>query len=249
VLWPVFWYFLTMFVFIPDEPAGVPESDIPAVMASIKATNAISFGLFGAFTVSLVVFAQTFTDDLDSKRYRKLRSLPISPSADLAGRFTAGFALALLSFWSVIAVGSLHGASFAIRSALSIPIVIASLLLFCIIGMSVAVVLSTLIPKGEYLTAITNTVLLVLFFATGYNGVAPGDAPIRDVLNYVPNALATRLQVYHLTDFDPELGGVVPPELPAAPRYLALLGLSALVFWGIALLTMRRSIYAGEGGE
>ncbi|MFC6951308.1 ABC transporter permease [Halorubellus litoreus] len=251
ILWPVFWYFLTMVLFI-SEPQGVPEAELAAVMADTKATNAISFGLFGAFTVTLVSFAQNFTADLEEKRYRKLRSLPVYPSADLTGRFLAGFVLALASFWSVIAVGYVDGASFDLHSVLSVPVVLASLLLFCIVGMSTAVVLSAVVTKGEYLTVITNTTLLVLFFSTGFNGVQPAMSPLADYVNLVPNSLAARLQVYHLTDVHGSAAasaGVTPPELPADPVYLVVLLGFAVALWGVAVLTMRRAVYGGDAGE
>ncbi|WP_440990932.1 ABC transporter permease [Haloarchaeobius baliensis] len=252
ILWPVFWYFLTMVVFI-SEPRGVPADQLAAVMADIRATNAISFGLFGAFTVTLVAFAQNFTDDLEAKRYRKLRSLPIAPSADLTGRFLAGFVLALASFWTVVGVGYLDGASFALADGwLSVVVVLVSLLLFCIVGMSTAVVFSTVVEKGEYLTIVTNTTLLILFFSTGYNGIQAAMSPMREYVNLVPNSLAARMQIYHLTDVRgqaAEQAGLVSPALPGDPRFLALLLGFAVVLWCVAVLTMRRSVYGGDAGE
>lgn len=245
--WPTFWYGLTMSLFISEQP--------PEIMSVIKATNAITFGMFGAFTVSLVTFSQNFSGDLEEKRYRKLRSLPISPWADLTGRFLAAFVMASVSFASVLIVGLIDNASFQIHGWYSIPIVAVSLFLFCVVGMTFAVLIASFVPNGEYVTAITTTLLMILFFVTGYNGIQPMVVPegSRQIVNFLPNSLATRMQVFHLT----ELGGLdsirdsglVPPELPSAPKYMLLLGVSAAALWVVSMGIMRLRIYDGEAGE
>jgi ABC-2 type transport system permease protein len=248
--WPVMWYALTLVFFI-EVPESVPASEQAEVMARIKATNAISFGLFGAFTVSLVTFAKNFGSDLNEKRYRKFRSLPIAPSADLTGRFLAGFVMATLSYLTVLVVGALDGGSFGLRSALSIPVVAVSLLLFCVVGMSLAVIISTVVNKGEYVTAITNSVLIVLFFLTGFNGVTPSMVPESSqwLVNFAPNSLAARLQIYYLTDFDVSESGLTPPELPTDPKHLAVLVGFAVAFWLASVAIVRYRVYRGEAGE
>lgn len=248
--WPVLWYALTLVFFI-EVPDSIPASEQAELMGQIKAMNAISFGLFGAFTVSLVTFAQNFGSDLDEKRYRKLRSLPIAPSADLTGRFIAGFVMAALSFCTVLVVGAVDGGSFAVRNALSVPVVAVSLLLFCVVGMSLAVIISTVVNKGEYVTAITNSVLIVLFFLTGFNGVQPSMVPESSqwLVNLAPNSLAARLQIFHLTDFDVSESQLTPPDLPTDPEYLAILVGFAVVFWVASVAIVRYRVYRGEAGE
>ena len=76
VIWgfgfPALWYWLTSAMFLPDaEQVGGP-----AVLADVEAATAVSLGLFGVLTVTLVAFASGLSRDLTSKRYRKLRSLP-----------------------------------------------------------------------------------------------------------------------------------------------------------------------------
>ncbi|WP_084157191.1 ABC transporter permease [Haladaptatus cibarius] len=248
--WPIGWYFLTMALFI-EVPEQVPADQVETVLSSIKASNAISFGIFGAFTVSLVTFANNFTDDLEAKRYRKLRSLPVSPSADLTGRFLAGTLLGAVSFCSVLVAGYLHGASFNPRSSMSIPITAVALFLFCIIGMSIAVLLAVVVQKGEYLTAISNTVLMILYFITGFNGASPRMIPEgnRWIVNVLPNSLATRMQMYYMTDFSVEGTGLTPPPVPNGIEHFALLTGYAIVLWLGSVLVMRRMMYYGEGGE
>jgi ABC-2 type transport system permease protein len=215
-----------------------------------KATMAVSLGLFGAFFVSVVVFVSPLSSDLEEKRYRKLRSLPIAPSADLVGRFSGGVVLAAVAFVFMLGIGLLDGATFTLRSLLSIPAVAVSLVLFCAIGMAIATIIAIIIPKPEYVTTITSMGLFVLFFLTGSNGIVPGSLPatLRNVLNYVPNALATRIQIYYLID-PPTQSQLTPPALPGDPLYLGLLAVYAVGFIAVAAAVMRRSIYRGDAGE
>lgn len=238
--WPVLWYVLTTRLFLSGPNAG---------LGFAKTTVAVSVGLFGALTVSLVGFAETLSTDLTEKRYRKLRSLPIAPSADLLGRFLGGLSLATISFVLVLVVGLLDSAAFSLRP-LSLPIVVVSLVLFCVIGMAVATVIATVVDQGEYIVAITNTVLILSFFLTGFNGVTPSMLPTetRGVLNYVPNALAARLQAYYLGG-DQLRTALTPPPLPTEPWFLALLLVYAFAFAAVATFVMGRYIYAGDAGE
>jgi ABC-2 type transport system permease protein len=213
-----------------------------------KAMMAVSLGLFGAFFVSVVVFVSPLSDDLEEKRYRKLRSLPIAPSADLVGRFLGGVVLAA-AFVFILGVGLLDGATFTLR-LLTIPAVVGSLVLFCAIGMAVATVVAIVVSRPEYVTTITGMGLFVLFFLTGTNGVTPGSLPatLRGALNYVPNALATRVQIYYLTD--PRTHSqLTPPALPGDPLYLGLLVVYAVGFIAVAVAVMRRSVYRGDAGK
>ncbi|WP_439025676.1 ABC transporter permease [Haloarchaeobius sp. DT45] len=248
--WPLFWYLLTTRLFLP-VPESIPPGEVATYLAQVKAANAVSYGVFGAATVSLVTFAHAFADDLESKRYRTFRSLPIAPSADLAGRFVAGFALAVVAFVGVLVVGLLDGAALSIRSPLTLPVVLGSLLLFCLAAMAVALVLTLVVQAGEYVTAITTSVLMVSFFLTGFNGTVPSMLPesVRWVVNVAPNALATRLQLYFLTDVAADGNAMAPPALPTGAEPLALLVGFAVVFGGAGVLTVRHFVYRGEGGE
>lgn len=236
---PVFFYVL-FGVISPQGPSS----------GAYKASNAVAFGVFGAFSVTLVIFAATLSADLTNKRYRKLRSLPISPSADVLGRFVGGFALAVVSFSLVLVVGLATGASFALRGPLSVAVVLASLFLFCLLSVAVAVLVAAVMDEGEYIVGVTNMLVLGLFFVTGYNGLAPGlmPEPLPGLVNYVPNALAARLSIYHLTAIGPN-GALSPPPLPTGAEYLVLLAGYAVAIGAVAAAVMRRYIYAGEGGE
>jgi ABC-2 type transport system permease protein len=247
---PAFWYLLSSLIFLPDaEDVGGS-----AVLADVKGATAVSLGLFGVLTVTLVAFAGGLSSDLTEKRYRKLRSLPVSPTADFAGRFLAGVAVAAVSYLIVIVAGFLDGADYALQGPGSVPVVIGSFLLFSVVGVSVAVAVTWAVSDPEVVIGITNAILLVSFFLTGYNGTNPGFLPesSRSLVNIVPNSLASRLQMWHLTETPKNgaaQGGATPPSLPVGVEHVALLAGWAVVFAAVGSYLMSRGIYAGEGGE
>lgn len=251
---PAFWYVLTSVAFLPsaDSVGGA------GTLAAVKAATAVALGLFGALTVTLVLFASGLGRDVSEKRYRKLRSLPVAPSADFAGRYLAGLSVAACSYALVLVVGFLDGARYALQGPTSVLVVVGSLALFSLIGVSLAVLVTVLVADAEMIVGITNAVLLVTYFLTGYNGMTPGMLPdrARVLVNVAPNALAARLQMWHLADVPataPEgagaSGGLAPPALPVGLEYVALLLGWALVLGAAAAVAMDRGIYRGEGGE
>ena len=246
---PAFWYLLTSLFFLPDaETLGGSGA-----LADIKGATAVSLGLFAVLTVTLVVFAGGLTQDLKRKRYRKLRSLPVAPSADFAGRFLAGLAIAAVAYAIVIVVGLLDGASYAVQGMWSLPVAVGAFLLFSAVGVSVAVAVTWLVDDSEFVVAITNALLLVSFFLTAYNGLTPELLPESSqwLVNVAPNSLAARLQMGHLTGVEGVggEGGVTPPGLPTGPEHVVLLSLWALVLGVVAVLLIDRAVYSGEGGE
>lgn len=250
---PAFWYLLTSLLFLP----GAEELGAETTLADVKGSTAVSLGLFAVLTVTLVAFAGGLGNDLMDKRYRKLRSLPVSPGADFAGRYLAGVAVAALSYAVVLVVGWVDGASYALRGPASVPVVVGSFLLFSLVGVSVAVVVTRLVNDPEIVVGITTAVLLVSFFLTGYNGLTPGMLPDEShwLVNVAPNSLAARLQAWHLTDVPATTPvgvggtGLTPPSLPVGPESGALLAAWAVVLGVIASSLMYRAIYVGDGGE
>jgi ABC-2 type transport system permease protein len=250
---PAFWYFLTSLLFLPDAE----DMGTEVALAEVKGATAVSLGLFGVLTVTLVAFAGGLSTDLTEKRYRKLRSLPVAPSADFAGRYLAGVAIAAVAYVLVLVVGWVDGASYALRGPASVVVIAGSFLLFSLVGVSVAVLVTWLVEDSELVIGITNAILLVSFFLTGYNGMTPGLLPsdTRQIVNLVPNSLAARLQTFHMTDTPAEVpagtetGGLVPPSLPVGLEFVALLAGWAVVLGVAASYLMDRAIYSGEGGE
>ncbi|WP_267163960.1 ABC transporter permease [Halovenus salina] len=250
---PAFWYFLSSLIFLPDaEDIGGT-----ATLADVKGSTAVSLGLFGVLTVTLVAFAGGLSADLTAKRYRKLRSLPVAPSADFAGRYLAGVAVAAVAYVLVLLVGLLDGAAYSLQGPGSIPVVAGTFLLFSLVGVSVAVLVTRLVEDSELVVGITNAILLVSFFLTGYNGTTPSLLPEQSqwLVNVAPNSLATRLQTWHLTDIPATTpaglkeAGLTPPELPVSVAFVALLAAWALAFGVAAAYLMDSAVYSGEGGE
>lgn len=215
------------------------------------AAQAVAFGMFGTLTITLAVFVQTFTGDLQFKRYRKLRSLPISPAADLAGRFLAGYALATVSFAIVLVAGLAFGATYTLRSPISPLVVLVAIGLFSLVGVAMAVLVATTLHDSGYVVAVANLLLIGLFFLTGANGLSPEDAPgpLSDAVNVVPNALATRIAIAHVVDLGGGTASLAPPEVPSDPVYVLVLAAWAVGMIGIASSALGRFVYRGNGGE
>lgn len=244
VAWPAFWYLLVAHLLFG-------RTGPPAATATAKAAFAVSFGLFGAFTVSLTGVVGSFTADVETKRYRKFRSLPVSPAADLAGRFVAGAALSLVSYGGLLVIGALDGAAFALRAPWSPLVVLVSVIGFTAVGVATAVALAAAVPRPEFATTLATALLLGTFFGTGFNGVSPGLFPgPPPLLNVIPVSLMTRIQLSHLVApaaADPGVFG--PPALPAGPAAMAMVlafGLGALA---LGSGVIERSAYEGELGE
>lgn len=240
---PVLWYLLTVHL-------GMVGGVAPSGGQVSKAVLGISFGVFGAFTVTLVGFTGQLATDLHTKRYRKFRSLPIYPSADLAGRFVSGAILGVLSFAAVIVVAAIDGATYRVTGLSSVAVVPASVVLFCLVGMVVGLLTAIVIPKPQHATTVGTGVLIVVFFVTGYNGLVASMFPASPrLLNLLPNSVATRVTVYHLTAVNWELAGLSPPGPPRSLEYLLVLGGYAATLSGLAIVIMNRYVYASDAGE
>ena len=242
VAFPALFYLLTVFLMIDT---GSMSADALGVL---KATNAVSYGTFAALVVFLNTFSQSLVADVEGGRYAQFRALPVSPSADFFGRFAAAYAFALVAVGVVLGVGAATGASYELRSLLSVPVVLLGLVALGLFAASVAVVLVAAVPEAKFASIITITLVLLAFFLTGYNGVQPGlVASTAEFVNYAPNSLATRLAVHHVVPVgDWSAAGLAAPAAPSAPRHLALLVAYAVAGAALAVLATRRSLYRGE---
>ncbi|GAB3042183.1 ABC transporter permease [Natronobiforma cellulositropha] len=237
VVWPVLWYFLTMEFFI-DVPA---DADV----GPIKAANGMNYGLFGAFTVTVAVFAGEFARDLDGERYRKFRTMPVSPSADLVGRFLAGFLLGVGSYLMTIGVAYAHGGSFGGLGVQTVAVIALTLALFCLIAMALAMGLAIVITKPEHMTTIAVVAVLMAFFVTGYNGTAPSlIAQNAEMVNYLPNSLATRMQIAVWAGAE-NVEFMTPPEAPVSASYAGILAGYAAVLSATSFAIIKQFGYGG----
>lgn len=219
---------------------------------AIRAGMAPAFGIFGALAATMMTFSGNLGADLRAKRYRKLRSLPISPGADLAGRFLAGLLFGFLAFAAVMLVGLFTGATIRIPGPVPALAVLVSVFLLCLFGLSLGVLSAAIVQNGQRLQIVGNGGLLVLFFGTGYNGINPDILPeiVVPVVNFLPNSLATRITVATLSPpAASSQSSLVPPAVPTGLfAYVLLIGY-AVVLSGLAALAMDRYIYRGEVEE
>ena len=239
---PVMWYLLTIYLGLAPTAAGPP--------GRLKAVLGISFGVFGAFTVTLVGFSGDLAVDIEAKRYRKFRSLPLRPSADLAGRFLAGLVLGLAAAVAMIVVATLDGATYVLPGLTGLVVSAAALTFFCLIGMVAGLAVTIVITDPRHASTVATGLLLAVFFVTGYNGMVPSIFPLPSWwLNYLPNSLAARLVVHQLVALDWSAAGLSPPGTPSDPGFIVLLGGYAIVFGTLAVVLVRAAIYRSDVGE
>ncbi|WP_435317616.1 ABC transporter permease [Haloarchaeobius sp. TZWSO28] len=241
-VWPAFWYIMTSLTFIsPPADASNPAQQL----GYAKAGTAISIGVFGAMSVSLIVLGTRLSTDRTERRYRMLRTLPVSPSADLTGRFLATFAFSVASFCTIVAISLVDGALYPAAGPLAVPIVLGCLLGVCLTSAGVSVVLAEVVRRREYVVAVGTVGLLVWFFFSGFNGGVPSLLPeqAQQLLNIVPNTVGTRTITSHL------IGTPLPsdPQPPGAAVALAtVLGWGGLGY-GLGVAVATRSIYDRGG--
>lgn len=242
VAFPAMFYLLSVYLFIDTD--AMPAD----VVQVVKATNAISYGTFAALVVFLNTFSQSLVADVEDGRYAKFRALPVSPSADFLGRFAASYVFAVAAVVAVLAVGAATGAAYGLQSLASIPIALLGLLAMGLFAASVAVLLVATVPEPKYASLVTISIVMLAFFLTGYNGIQPGMlAGGAEVVNLVPNALATRLAVFHLVPVgDWTQAGLAAPPAPTGLGHFALLAAYAVAGLALAVLATQRSLYSGE---
>lgn len=241
VAFPVAFYLLTITVFV--DTSTIPESVLPYV----KAGTAVSYGMFGAVIASLNSFGQQLAADFEAERYMQYRSLPLAPSADLAGRMAAGTVLSIVAFAAVVAVALVTGAEFGLRGPVSVPLVVVAVVSFALVWMTLAVLVATLVKDTRYASIITISIALGSYFLTGYNGTDPSAFQGPDtLLTWLPNTAATRLVSHHLvvppTDLAGQAGTLSVPDAVFGFAQLTVYGVLAA---GLGVLLMRRVVYRG----
>lgn len=240
---PVIWYFLTVHL---NAIPGARAIDGP----NMKAILGISFGIFGAFTVTLVGFTGSLTADIEAKRYRKYRTLPLPPSADLAGRFTSGASLGIIAWVITVTAAVLDGASYQLNGLRSVPLIALAVVSFCLIGMTAGLLVALVVPRADHATTAATGIVVVWFFVTGYNGTVPHVFPASgELLNVVPNALATRFVINQLVDVNWVNTTLVPPSMPGDLGSITLLVGYAIGLTGISVGVIHWRVYGTDLGE
>lgn len=232
---PAGFYLLTIMVTIPDEAFGANE-------AAIKATIAVSYGMFGAIIAALNSFTEQLGSDVDEDRYVQYRALSIAPTADLAGRMTAGVVLTAVAFGFVLVVAVVTGASFSPKSAATPLLVAGTLLTFAVFWMVLAVCVAVFVRDRRYASIITVSVAMIAYMLTGYNGTNPTmyHGP-EALLNFMPHTLATRLIADQLVTGAG--AGLAPPAVPATLPGFGLMTVYAGVTLVAGVAVMRAVLY------
>lgn len=221
---------------------GAQLGDAPPELISAWA---VGTGVFGAIYVCLYIFGYQLAGDLEDQRYAAYRSMPLSPSADLCGRMLASLALAAAAFALTIVAGVLTGGSFAIRGPESLPIIVLAFLLTCIFWMVVALPFVAYAKNERVAEYAVPMIAVLAYVLTGLNGVNAATSPIDgDLLNYLPNALPTRVLSYHLVPAgDWAEIGLAPPSMPVGSEFVAVLVAYAAVALVVGTVVVNRALY------
>lgn len=232
---PVGFYLLSIQVFLGGD---VPAERVPTV----RAGAAISYGVFGALIAALNSFSEQLGEDVEADRYLQFRALSVAPSADLAGRLTAGIGLCVVAFLAVLPVAALTGATFTLQSAASPVVVAVALGTFAVFWMVVAILVTVAVRNTRYASIVTVSLALVAYMLTGFNGTQPELYQGPDaLLNVMPHTLSTRLITGHLVEGSG--AGIAPPALPGTSEGIAILAVLAFGSLAVGLAVVRRILY------
>ncbi len=239
VAFPVAFYLLTITVFV--DTSTIPSEALPYV----KAGTAVSYGMFGAVIASLNSFGQQLAADFEADRYLQYRSLPLAPSADLAGRMVAGVVLSVVAFVAVLVVAMGTGAEFGIRGLVSGPLVVLAVVSFALVWMTLAVFIATLVRDTRYASIITISIALGSYFLTGFNGTDPASFQGPDaILTWLPNTAATRLVSHHLVVPSGDIAAEASTlDVPGVVLGVTQLSVYAAVAVALGIVLMRRVVY------
>lgn len=213
--------------------------------AVADATAAIGTGVLGSMLVCLFLFGNQLASDLEDRRYTAYRSMPIAPSAELAGRMGAALVLAMAAFTVTIAAGLATGAAYGLRGPESVLIVLIAGVLSCLFWMVVAIPVVIVAGNKQIARMVTSFVAVIAFVFTGLNGVVPAQSPIDGpMLNYLPNTLPTRLLVYHLVPAESWIDvGVAPPAMPTGPVFVGVLAAYTGLAIAAGTILVNRALY------
>lgn len=220
----------------------VYTATLDSAPATMKAGLSIGLGIFGSMIVCLYVFGDQLITDFEDQRYETYRSIPMMPSAELIGRLTAGITISSVSFLVTIFVGLITGASYAIKSLSSVPVILVAFIFSCVLWMIISIPMVIAASNERYAELLTTITAVIATLITGNNGVMPGTAMVSEnLLNIIPNSLSTRVLSYHLIEGGSYAeAGLTPPIMPSGIQSIALLVFYGVVSLIIGLVLMRR---------
>lgn len=214
----------------------------------VRAAIAVTWCMFGALLGSMYVFGNQLAVDVEDNRYVTYRSMPIYPSAEFAGRVIGGILVGAIAIVPAVIVGVIDGASFVIRSPLSVVVVPLAFALVCTLLMMLTLPVVIVLKNERYVESATSLLVVFLFFITGQNGATPELAWVDSFwLNYIPNSLATRLAAYHSVPADAwAAAGFTEPAMPEGLEFVAITGVYGLLAVTTGVVIWRRVLYKLE---
>lgn len=237
---PAGFYLLTIGTF-------VDFSTVPAEYhGAVKATTALSYGVFGSILVSLTTVSGGLLSDLEADRFDVFRAIGLQPWVDLLGRVCAALVAAGAAAAVVLVVSLLTGASYAIDPA-SVPIAIVAFAASVVPWIAIAYLVAVATSSRRYAILIAVSLALASYFATGFNGTVPATFTADpEWLNLLPNTLSTRILVGSLVGIEDAAGaGLAPPALPDGATAIGLLSAYAALALGLVWWLTRR-LYRGR---
>ena len=238
---PAAFYLVTIATFI--DFSTIPES----YHGAVRATTALSYGIFGAVLVSLTTVSGGLVSDLEAGRPGVYRSIGVSPAADLAGRVGSALCIASAAVFIVIGVSLRTGATYTF-SVTALPLVVVAFVGSVLPWIVIAYAIAIGTKSKRYATLIAVSLALVSYFATGFNGTVPatftGDP---GWLNLLPNTLSTRILVANMVGIEDAAGaGLTPPSLPTDWTAVAVLGGYAIAAVGVLHTIGTKRLYNGR---
>lgn len=239
---PAALYVVAVTVFV--DATQYASTDLPA----IRSLFAVGYGVLGASIVSLFAFGQRLLLDA-----RSGRRTPHERLFDLVCLGVATVVVALASFGFVLLVAVPTEVSYTLFPS-AVGVALAAVALASVAWMVVALALAAAAAAIDRPPEYAGLAFLALgaasFFLTGSNGVRPREfSGSPELLNLLPNAVATRLSAVELTPVERWIDlGFAPPRPPSVGGGLAVLAAVALAALAVAGVARRLvTAWAGEG--
>lgn len=106
IAWPAIWLVMTVFVFLRGVPAGF--------VFIARGQSTISMVTFSIMTCGMTSIPANISEDRQRGLYRKLKTMPVQPWKEAAGKVLAILTFGLVSACVIIIIGLGLGAKFSI---------------------------------------------------------------------------------------------------------------------------------------
>jgi ABC-2 type transport system permease protein len=224
IAWPAIWLLLAVFVFL----RGVP----PEFAALAKGQSTVSMVTFSIMVCGMTSLPANISEDRARGLFRKLKTMPVQPWKEAAGKILAVLTFGLVSAAIIIIIGLLLGARFNI-TFIGFLKSLGFLLLGTLASAGIGLVVGSLIKsiQGAIMTgvgiAVVTSAISGVFFQ--YSMLPPA---LQKFAQIWPMAATNSLIINYLIG---DIG-----YNPLDPLYLSLTIIISLLFFsaGIALYTV-----------